>query len=459
VEQHTAYPSFNPHEKPAIGPKPRALDPVASTEEYAWSRPVRVAFRFCFCYLLLYMLPAPGRLGILDAVPGGATLATPIVRIWQGIIPWVAQHLLHLATPAVATFSRAGADRTTSYVQITVIVALALIATLCWSIAARRSAYPRLNAVLRLFIRAFLFVGILPFGLNKIIPLQFPSPPVLSRLVQPLGTFTPAGLLWNFMGASTAYQMLSGFAETLAVCLLLFRRVTTLGALATTAVMLNVVALNYCYDLGVKLYSSHLLAMSCFLLVPDLQRLADMFILNRAVRIETGPPVPANSALRTGSKGVAIACICWFAVSTGAEYWRAYLKVRSWRDQDPLYGVYEVESFSRNGQEVPPLVTDTTRWRSAYTQSPTSFAFMRMDSSWDWYFAKFDNAAHMVLLERTNRREIGNLTYLRPDPAHVRLEGKLMGEPVSILLRSDPSKTRLMNDRFHWIHETPPSAQ
>jgi len=65
----------------------------------------------------------------------------------------------------------------------------------------------------------------------------------------------------------------------------------------------------------------------------------------------------------------------------------------------------------------------------------------------------------LVLLERASRREIGDLAYLRPDPPHVRLEGTLMGEPVSILLRSDPSKTRLVNDRFHWIHETPPSAQ
>jgi hypothetical protein len=453
--QQSGDPRFKLPEDAIVGPKPRVCDPL----QHIWSRPVRIAFRFCFCYLLLYMLPAPGRLGILDAVPGGAILATPIIRIWQTTVRWAAQHFFQLTGPITA-FSNAGADKSSTYVQMMVIVALAVTATLFWSIAARRSAYPTLNAVLRLLLRAYLFVGLLPFGLNKVIPLQFPSPPALSRLVQPLGTFTLAGLLWNFMGASTAYEVLSGVAETVAACLLLFRRTLILGALGTAAVMLNVVALNYCYDLGVKLYSSHLLAMSLFLIAPELRKLAELFILHRTVRMAPARPLAVSRAVRMCSTAAAIGCVCWFVATIGAEYWKNYLKVRSWRDEDPLYGIYDVEFFSRDGHEVPPLVTDTTRWRAAYTQSPTSFAFMRMDNSWDWYFAKFDPAAHsVILLERTNRREIGELAYMRPDAAHVRLEGKLSGEPVSILLRSDPSKTRLVNDRFHWIHETPPSAQ
>ena len=30
----------------------------------------------------------------------------------------------------------------------------------------------------------------------------------------------------------------------------------------------------------------------------------------------------------------------------------------------PLYGIYEVESFSSNGNVLPPLLTDGTRWRT-----------------------------------------------------------------------------------------------
>jgi len=46
--------------------------------------------------------------------------------------------------------------------------------------------------------------------------------------------------------------------------LLLFRRTVTLGAIASAAALLNIVLLNFCYDVPVKLYSAHLLLMALF---------------------------------------------------------------------------------------------------------------------------------------------------------------------------------------------------
>ena len=83
------------------------------------------------------------------------------------------------------------------------------------------------------------------------------------------------------MGASTAYQMFAGLAEVLAGLLLLFRRTALLGALLCGGVLANVVLLNFCFDVPVKIYSSHLLLMAVCIIYPDTGRLVSFFLLSR----------------------------------------------------------------------------------------------------------------------------------------------------------------------------------
>ena len=50
--------------------------------------------------------------------------------------------------------------------------------------------------------------------------------------------------------------------------------------------MLNIAALNFCYDVPVKLYSLHLILMALFLLIPDAVPLMRFFVLHRPARLE-----------------------------------------------------------------------------------------------------------------------------------------------------------------------------
>jgi hypothetical protein len=75
------------------------------------------------------------------------------------------------------------------------------------------------------------------------------------------------------MAASTAYTFFCGLTEVTAGTLLLFRRTLTVGALVAVAALVNIVLLNFCYDVPVKLYSSHLLMMALFLLIADAKNL------------------------------------------------------------------------------------------------------------------------------------------------------------------------------------------
>ncbi len=85
------------------------------------------------------------------------------------------------------------------------------------------------------------------------------------------------GLAWSFLGFSQGYNYVMGGAEILSGILLLFRRTTVLGALVTVGVAGNIMAINYCYDVPVKLLSTALVIMALFLLGKDIRRLFNFF--------------------------------------------------------------------------------------------------------------------------------------------------------------------------------------
>ena len=50
------------------------------------------------------------------------------------------------------------------------------------------------------------------YGMVKVIPVQMEYPSLI-RLLQPLGTLSPMGLLWVDMGSAPAYEIFTGCAE------------------------------------------------------------------------------------------------------------------------------------------------------------------------------------------------------------------------------------------------------
>src|SRR5437763_16588523 len=128
------------------------------------------------------------------------------------------------------------------------------------------------------------------YGAMKVIKLQF-SYPGPDRLLETYGESSPMRLLWTFMGASDEYTWFTGAGEMLGGLLLCTRRTTLLGALVSFGVMLHVAVLNFCYDVPVKLFSTHLVLMSVFLTLPDLPWLAKVFVLGRRAEPREVPPL------------------------------------------------------------------------------------------------------------------------------------------------------------------------
>lgn len=422
----------------------------ASQTHFQWSSRKRMIFRFVFIYLILYNFPFP-----LDFIP---FIGEKYSEFWHIIVPWVGKHLLHLSYD-ITVFTNGSGDTTYDYVLVLCYLILTGVGILIWSLFNRKKQtnFETLHHWLRVYVRASLAVAMLSYGTVKVIQTQFP-PPGLSRLVQPFGDASPMGLLWTFMGASKGYNMFTGMAEMLGGLLVLSsRRTVTLGALICIGVMSNVVMLNLCYDVPVKLYSSHLLLMAVFLAAPEFKRLANLFLFNRKVE-----PVELVSlfarrrfnqaalVLRTLS---VVLLIGYFGYSA---YHEQYI-FGEFAPKPPFYGLWAVEEFEVNGEVRPPLLSDGTRWRRIVFDYNDRLSIQLVSDTLQRFTFKLDaEKKHLTLGKRTEPNWKTDFTCQQLEPNLILLEGTLENQHIRARLHQTEIPTFYLTNRgFHWINEYP----
>jgi hypothetical protein len=292
--------------------------PSAGSQDLSWHVSERVLFRFSFCYIVLYYVPY-----VLGAVPGTVLLVNWFSRSWILLV----YGMVGVPAPLQPTGS---GDTFSAYILQLVILILALVMGLTWSIFdRRRGSYIRLHGWLRVLARYALAFALLSYAFSKVIPTQFIHLQN-SQLAESYGRSSPMGLLWKFMGYSTAYTFFGGCAELLPAAFLLFRRTALLGSLLAFAVMLNVVMLNFCYDVPVKLYSLNLLLLSMFLILPDTSRLFHIFVLNASAQPSNlREPVLSNNSVRRTALVLKFTVLAIFFVRTVASSVSRYREVEA----------------------------------------------------------------------------------------------------------------------------------
>ena len=193
-----------------------------------WSLVHSVAFRFCFVYLGLFCLTTQ----ILQDLFPIPNVNIPVVStLWpmRQITLWAAAHVFRI-THLVVYVDTGSGDRTFDWVGVFCLLVFSILATSIWStLDRRRDNYVTLHKWFRLFIRFALAGQMVSYGFSKVIPLQM-SFPFLTRWVQPFGNFSPMAVLWNSIGASPAYEIFAGCAETLGGILLFAPSTTALGS-------------------------------------------------------------------------------------------------------------------------------------------------------------------------------------------------------------------------------------
>jgi hypothetical protein len=420
----------------------------------AWGPVKRFFLRFGFVYFLFTMVPFD-----VSVLPFGRIVLKPYETFWESTATSVGRQVFGV-TVTILEINGSG-DTTYDYVRTFCHLVLAVLLGLLWTILDKKRARdPRLYEWFRVYLRFSLALAMIVYGTFKLIPTQF-GPIGLSRLLQPFGEASPMGLLWAFMAASPPYTSFTGAVETLGGLLLIPRRTTLLGALVSASAMLQVLVLNLCYDVPVKLFSFNLLVMALLLAVPDLRRLADLFLFNRRVEPAEIRPLFARRGLNRAAAALWGIGLLAFTVYSLYGAYEGDKQYGSLAPKPPLYGAWEVEEFVLDGSVRPPLLTDAERWRRVLFEYPDYVSIQLMQKfegrSRRNYGLKLDSTKKtLTITDLRDPKKETVLSYRRPEPKVLTLEGTFEGKKLRARLRRiDESEFLLISRGFHWINERP----
>jgi uncharacterized membrane protein YphA (DoxX/SURF4 family) len=401
--------------------------------------------RFVLAYLLIYN--APGPIWVIPKVSEAFDAAEQVVVVEVGRRAFGVE---------LTVFPNGSGDTTYNYVELAFELALGLVVATGWHLwQRRRPVSPRTQDHVTMLVRFVLGATMLSYGWAKVFPNQMPAPGP-DRLLNPIGDTSPMGLLWTFMGASAAYQIFAGIGEVVGGTLLFWRRTALLGALVLVGVLANVVALNFCYDVPVKLYSSHLLGMALFVLAPHLPRLLNVLVLNRPAAACELRPFPLQ---RRWVRGLALAAKAAFVLAYGVyPIYESYQQAQQYGYLSPrhdLAGVYRVTAFSSNGQS-GGAVADGQRWvRVGIARTGQFGTVLWADGTVRRGALRIDPANKTIALQRPGGAPLP-LRFTRSNAGVVTIEGTGPAGPLTAVLSREPEQEMLLLGRgFHWINEFP----
>lgn len=419
-----------------------------------WSPIARIAFRFCFIYFTLYCVATQ----IINSV-----LVIPKVDVpdWTTLWPlregvfWVAAHIFRLKTPLVYSGSGSG-DKQFDWVLLFCMLVLSALATVVWSLLDRkRENYRTLNKWFLVFLTFCLAGQMFVYGMIKAIPLQMPYPN-LSRLLEPFGNFSPMGVLWYSVGSSPAYETFAGCAEFCGGLLLIFRRTRTLGLLICLADMTQVFLLNMTYDVPVKLLSFHLILMALVLLAPDMERLANFFLLQKTAEPATRTPLFASRRAQKIATGVLAFLWIWMLANGAYGIWDSYHQYGPGAPKSPLYGIWNIQDYMLDGKPQPLAVTDKQAWRRIIFEYPQYTQIQCMDDVHGYGSALDQKSGSVTLTDIRDKNWQARLSITRPAADQMTLDGTVAGKKAVLhLQRLDEKKFLLESRGFHWVQDYP----
>lgn len=419
--------------------------------ENRWS-PTKRFFAILFMsYLFLVMFPFP-----LDQIPGVNILASFYIDGINFLTAILGTEILHIPDFKRIIDTGSG-DTTFDYVKLLTYIIIAITtAIIVFFTDRKRVNYDRLYYWLIVYTRYYLGLYLIVYGLFKLVEGQF-SFHDFGRLEGTYGDSTPMGLLWTFMGHSKIYTGFTGIIEAGAGFLLLFSNTKTLGALLSVVVMSNVVLMNFCFDVPVKLFSSHLLLISIIILAPNLRKLYNFFILNKTETLNHCQLVFENKwkvRTRAFGKGLLILGFSTFILVTGLN---AMYEYGSLSPKLPMKGSYQSVSFYKSENDSLKEISDKDiRWKKMSISG--NYGSITNEAGITNYFeTKVDTTKKTITFKSyKDTTDISTLTYEERNPKYLILKGNFNKNNIQAeFSKKNIEDYKLVNTEFHWIQEYP----
>jgi len=422
-----------------------------------WSFLQKFFFRFFFIYFMISIAPWTW----LENIPYVAEATVP----WY----WLQDQIVQLANKNIfKTYKElvplnGSGDTSWAWTHVWFFTLFSLLVAMVWTVSDRnKAAYPKWNYLLVTIVRYHVAMVSFGYGIIKLFALQmiFPS---LSQLATPLGEYLPMRFSWLFIGYSTPYQVFSGAAEVIVGLLLFNRKTVTAGALMGLAVFTNVMAMNLSYDIPVKLFSTHLVVMSLFLVLQEHKRISAFFVMNQPAATSTVYEINLTKKwqkiTRYILKGLFVVLIIILPIYN--SYTR-YQDMNTANDQQPIRsGIYDVADFVINKDTIPAIIGDSTRWTNMIFHPGTTGSMISSDTLFRKaygrsYFGYFVDTVKQQMTFRwggAKSDSLFSLQYHIPDSSTITLRGPVKGDTLFVRLKRTNKQYRLAEKQFHWLSE------
>lgn len=397
-----------------------------------WNIAQRIAFMFFF---LLF-----GQLIFVDSF---GRLVPIIGDFLHWVVPLFSK-TFSIVSYEITTFENGSGDTTYNWVRLLMIFLVSLTGSIIWAfVATKNTNFDRLNYWFMVALRFYVASVLIEYGMIKIWKLQFPYPSPY-RLSQYYGDSSPMGLAWTFLGFSKGYNIFMGIAEILAA-LLYWRRTVTVGAIITLMTTANVVAINFFYDVPVKIYSSTLFLMTSYILVFNVKDLLLFFFTSSPVTLTIQKAYRfSKKYLNVGLYSLKYILIA-FSLLGGAYFsYTAYEEDYN-APRHALFGYYEkANSLSDSMGKWAKINFRNNDFLKTYNANGTTYSFsVEIDSL----------KKQLTLSDYAAKDSVFNYSYQMQGDT-LRLSG-LNNHEKLMFLRKNVTNSRLMNRGFHWINETP----
>lgn len=417
------------------------LDPAKS-----WTLFQKITFRLLFLCLGLFLLDYEMAIFFIDLNSFGTL--TAIYKSIVQPVAWLDKHLYHFGYDPKLHQAFPGNSHFGMVYYLTIII-ISLLVVIAWSIVDRhKKNYHRLNHWFRLYIRYIIALIMFSYGITKVIPSQM-SYPGITDLLTPMGDESRFSVVWNFVGASPGYEAFTGFCEVIASLLLIFNRTYVLGGLLMCAVLTNVVALNFFYNIGVSLPSSLLLVSVLYLLAPYALKLAQFFFQAKTISLSE-----KHYSFEKGWRKYAVIalgiCIPLFSfINSLYEANTIYRKLRAEAKEQRLYDV----NYFIAKDTLQPLLTDTLRWRRFVFLSKKSAAVYNMEDKAVFYDCDLDPLKRTCRLhDYDDSAKWDILHYSYPQKNMLQFTGSWKGAAVTILMKEIPiDSMNLKKEKFRFL--------
>lgn len=410
---------------------------MLTNQSVYWTLAEKTSFRFVFILFLLFIISFSN-----SVLPIPHTL---IANLAAPLVTWISHNLLDLDFNPTPGLGGSG-DTMFHYIMLLLVFIMSGLGCFLWSFLDKtRANYNRLLYWLTVMVRFYIGIMLIRYGIAKIIKTQFASPDLM-RLLTNYGDSSPMGLAWTFFGFSDGYNIFIGIAEV-SCALLLFRRTATLGAIIASMVSANVMAVNYFFDVPVKIISTALVVMSMFLLAPNFYRLRDFFLKGRVTSLKSLEAPSIKERWLVITKTVVkflIIVLCIVPTVFSALSRRNHFGDRAPRL--PLYGVYVVESFV---SEIPVL-----KWEKLIIQRSDYSAIKMENNSTEYLNASIDTLKRqMEITFNDDYKTSHKFSYKVIDNDILELMGIYFDKPLTVKLKRQHFE--LTERQFNWISENP----